>query len=201
MKKNCRTRIIGRAVILVPYRKIHVPKYHRWMQSTELQELTASEPLTEEEEFEMQQTWFADENKCTFIVLDRKIYEEGSNEVDAMIGDTNLYLVEEDGTLTAETGVMIAEESVRGMGRGREAMLLMLSYGATCLSVKKYIAKISTSNEISINMFKKLGFEVESESSIFKEVTLSVEVSQKWLSWLDNQTCHRQIQEEDVGFS
>lgn len=32
------------------------------MQSKELQELTASEPLTEEDEFEMQQTWLCDES-------------------------------------------------------------------------------------------------------------------------------------------
>lgn len=46
-----------------------------------------------------------------------------------MIGDTNLYLVEEDDCLTAETGVMIAERALRGGGRGKEAMLLMLRYG------------------------------------------------------------------------
>ena len=32
------------------------------MQSPELQELTASEPLTEEEEFEMQMSWHVDED-------------------------------------------------------------------------------------------------------------------------------------------
>lgn len=52
-----------------------------------------------------------------------------SFHVDAMIGDTNLYLVEEDDCLTAETGVMIAERALRGGGRGKEAMLLMLRYG------------------------------------------------------------------------
>lgn len=32
------------------------------MKSSELQELTASEPLTEKEEYEMQQLWMNDEN-------------------------------------------------------------------------------------------------------------------------------------------
>ena len=34
-------------------------------------EMTASEPLTIEEEYEMQQSWLEDPTKCTFIVLDR----------------------------------------------------------------------------------------------------------------------------------
>lgn len=32
------------------------------MQSSELQELTSSEPLTEAEEYEMQQSWLEDES-------------------------------------------------------------------------------------------------------------------------------------------
>lgn len=47
-----------------------------------------------------------------------------------MIGDTNLYLSENiDEVVTAEVGVMIAEPSWRGRGRGKEAMLLMMRYG------------------------------------------------------------------------
>lgn len=36
---------------LVPYEVGHVPKYHRWMQTKELQVLTASESLSLEEVF------------------------------------------------------------------------------------------------------------------------------------------------------
>jgi hypothetical protein len=62
MKVNQDTIIKGNKVVLVPYRKAHVPAYHEWMKSAQLQELTASEPLSLEEEFEMQQKWATDDD-------------------------------------------------------------------------------------------------------------------------------------------
>jgi len=40
------------------------------LQDPSLQEATASEPLTLQQEYDMQQTWAQDDDKCTFIVLD-----------------------------------------------------------------------------------------------------------------------------------
>jgi hypothetical protein len=37
MKENWNTRVVGQRVVLVPYRKHHVEKYHAWMQDPELQ--------------------------------------------------------------------------------------------------------------------------------------------------------------------
>ena len=121
MLVNQSTCIVGAHVVLVPYERKHVAKYHDWMQSKELQELvrrrevafeqrtpstrstsssspppththncpahthththtrfvarvqTASEPLSIEEEYDMQQSWRNDDDKCTFIVLDRQV--------------------------------------------------------------------------------------------------------------------------------
>lgn len=54
-------------ILLVPYSTHHVPTYHTWMQSAELQKATASEPLTLAEEHSMQQSWREDADKLTFI--------------------------------------------------------------------------------------------------------------------------------------
>uniref|UniRef100_A0A2P2I4P7 N-acetyltransferase 9-like protein n=1 Tax=Hirondellea gigas TaxID=1518452 RepID=A0A2P2I4P7_9CRUS len=182
MKTNCNTILIGSKVLLVPYYPHHVDKYHTWMSSSELQELTASEPLTLEEEYNMQQSWMMDEDKCTFIVLDKAAYEETSNEVTAMIGDTNVFLARDPGV--GEIEIMIAEKEFRGHGKGKEAALMMLKYCVEHLNFKTFEAKIGDSNVASLNMFRQFQFEVVSKSVVFKETTLSVSVTENWRSWL-----------------
>ncbi|KZS07479.1 N-acetyltransferase 9 protein [Daphnia magna] len=154
MKINRQTKITGDLVVLVPYRDIHVPKYHEWMSSEELQKLTASEPLSVEQEYEMQKSWADDEDKCTFIVLDKAKYEDTNNEV--------------------EIEIMIAETCYRKNGRGKESTLLMLKYGKEQLGVKQFHAKIGLDNIASIQMFQKIGFHEISRSEVFGEVTLAV---------------------------
>lgn len=44
-------------------------RYHEWMKNEELLELTASEPLTLEEEYEMQRSWYEDNDSKYFTHL------------------------------------------------------------------------------------------------------------------------------------
>lgn len=63
----------GKNVILVPYMEHHVPKYHQWMQNPTLLQATASEPLSLQQEYQMQLSWSLDSNKETFIILDKDL--------------------------------------------------------------------------------------------------------------------------------
>ncbi|XP_030029694.1 N-acetyltransferase 9-like protein [Manduca sexta] len=189
MKLNSNTKIVGRKVILVPYNQYHVPKYHEWMKSEELQKLTASEPLTLEQEYEMQKSWREDEDKCTYIILDKEVYIKTENEIEAMIGDTNIFITDKENGV-GEIEIMIAEETARGKKMGWEAVILMLLYGAKFIKLNFYEAKISLVNNISIEMFKKIGFKEKSKSDIFQEITLSKQVCKEWIQWLQENACY-----------
>jgi RimJ/RimL family protein N-acetyltransferase len=80
MRLNYEIAVVGKHCVLVPYRKDHVPTYHEWMQDPRLLESTGSEPLSLSSEYEMQASWRDDDNKCTFIVLDREKVNERSIE-------------------------------------------------------------------------------------------------------------------------
>ncbi|CAL9222489.1 unnamed protein product [Arabidopsis halleri] len=171
----------GKRVVLVPYMAEHVPKYHQWMQDSALLEATGSEPLSLEQEYEMQLSWTQDPNKRTFIVLDKDFIKgeliHGEPHVEAMTGDVNIYMNDVDDPKVAEVEIMIAETRSRGKGLGKESVLMMMAYGVMNLEIHKFTAKIGESNTASLSLFRKLGFEDSSYSGIFKEVTLEYMVT------------------------
>ncbi|KAM5125435.1 alpha/beta-tubulin-N-acetyltransferase 9 [Mantella aurantiaca] len=162
----------GQRVILVPYEPHHVVRYHEWMKSEELQKLTASEPLTLDQEYDMQSSWREDNDKCTFIILDALSWDKGSPEDQCMAGDVNLFMVDPENPQLAEIEVMIAEPACRGKGLGEESVRLMLSYAVSCLGISVFQAKIGEENVRSVRLFSKLGFTEMSYSRVFQEVTL-----------------------------
>nr|XP_005584934.1 PREDICTED: N-acetyltransferase 9 isoform X4 [Macaca fascicularis] len=172
MRLNQNTMLLGKKVVLVPYTSEHVPRYHEWMKSEELQRLTASEPLTLEQEYAMQRSWREDADKCTFIVLDAEKWQAqpGATEESCMVGDVNLFLTDLEDPTLGEIEVMIA--------------------GMTTLGLTKFEAKIGQENEPSIRMFQKLHFEQVAASSVFQEVTLRLTVSESEHQWLLEQTSH-----------
>ncbi|XP_032822909.1 alpha/beta-tubulin-N-acetyltransferase 9 isoform X5 [Petromyzon marinus] len=191
MRVNAKTLLEGRHVVLVPYEREHVPRYHMWMQSAELQKLTASEPLSLEQEFAMQRSWREDPDKCTFIVLERAAWDrEPCSEETCMAGDVNLFLTDPGDHSLAEVEIMIAEPSCRGKGLGREATLIMMQYGLQNLGIKTYQAKIGMDNVVSISMFKKMHFKEVSRSNVFQEVTLQLAMDVDNSAWLTEQTAH-----------
>lgn len=123
-----------------------------------IQEATASEPLTLEEEYENQESWRASHDKLTFIVCQPLAAaesgedgesREGSGTVRAgaadvperMVGDVNLFLYpyEDEDTIAAVAGaipefcvgevdIMIADRQHRGKGLGRAVVQAFLYY-------------------------------------------------------------------------
>ncbi|XP_047232605.1 N-acetyltransferase 9 [Girardinichthys multiradiatus] len=179
MKMNENTLLEGHRAVLVPYNEEHVPRYHEWMKSPELQQLTASEPLSLQQEYDMQKSWREDNDKCTFIILDKQRWAEPSvEEEQCMVGDVNIFLTDPADPSLAELEVMIAESSYRGRGFGKEVTRMMMCYGITKLGVKKFQAKIGLDNQVSISMFKKLQFQEVSVCNVFKEVTLELAVDE-----------------------
>ncbi|WCJ37471.1 N-acetyltransferase 9-like protein [Euphorbia peplus] len=171
----------GEKVILVPYMKDHVLKYHDWMQDPLLLEATGSEPLSLDDEYHMQLSWSLDPLKRTFIVLDKDFllgdFSHGDSHVEAMVGDVNLYMNDLDDPLMAEIEIMIAEPKSRGKGLGKESVVMMMTYAIENLGIHVFRAKIGDSNGKSLNLFHQLGFEEVSKSEIFKEVTLELPVT------------------------
>lgn len=179
-----RRRIFASNIILVPYARHLVPKYNSWMQNSELQFLTGSERLSLTEEYAMFESWTADTNKCTFIVLDRAAYEalsqdqlsEEEREIAAMVGDVNFYVLDASEGI-AEIEIMIAESAARGRGLGRQAVLVMMHFGHQMAGVQKYEAKIKMSNEQSQKLFGDyFGFCEVSRSAVFEEITYQADL-------------------------
>lgn len=117
----------GKKVILVPYMEAHVPKYHQWMQDPSLLEATASEPLSLEQEYQMQLSWSRDLNKETFIVLDKDLlvgtFSHGQSHVEAMVGDVNIFMNDINNPQIAEVEIMIAEQTSIAVAKDLERSL------------------------------------------------------------------------------
>lgn len=127
------------------------------MSDPAIQEATASEPLTLDEEYENQESWRESHDKLTFILCqpiaggDGSEASVGAGEVDVpdrMVGDINLFLYpwdddedEQGGALdaggqaqpscyycTGEIDIMIAGHNDRGQGLGKAAVSAFLHY-------------------------------------------------------------------------
>ena len=183
MKINSNLVLKGNQISLVPYLQEHVSIYNDWMKDPDILSQTASEPLTLEEEYEMQKSWRIDEKKCTFIIIATENVggevvkncktTHSFSHLGKMIGDCNLYFNISEEPHTAEIEIMIAEPCARRKGFAQETLSIFIDWAQEALNVTKLVAKISIQNHASLNLFqKKFGFQEVSRSEIFKEVTL-----------------------------
>ena len=108
----------------------------------EIQQATASEPLTLDEEHAMQQSWRKDPDKLTFIIcspgenLDQMTAVNAGvhDAADAMIGDVNMFIsISEDSKghqplVIGELELMIAKRAQQRKGSGKAALLSFILY-------------------------------------------------------------------------
>ncbi|EXJ96409.1 DNA polymerase delta subunit 2 [Capronia coronata CBS 617.96] len=202
MRINEYTAVSTKKVLLVPYSAHHVPKYHEWMKDPDIQEATASEPLTLDEEYAMQRSWRVDADKLTFIICrpehNQPMTRDGRLDPDSMIGDVNLFIstAEDDAenqVVAGELELMIAERTEQRRGYGRAALLAFLNYilrhegslltefyagqpTATAVAPARFghfAVKIGETNHRSIALFERLGFHKTSATpSYFGEFEL-----------------------------
>jgi len=175
MLLNWELRLVGANVVLVPYRRLHVEVYHRWMSSADLLEFTASEPLSLAEELVAQAGWWQDPMKLTFIIMAvpdspaERVSEIDSRSIQRMAGDVNVFYHGADFS-EGEIEIMIAEPSFRRRGMAEEAVRLMMEFAFQRLGTKRFLAKIGEANVASLNLFEcKLGFENIGFVDAFKE--------------------------------
>lgn len=117
------------------------PNHYILTPNQEIQEATASEPLSIEEEYAMQRSWRQDADKLTFIACRPIATDSSANlspESDSasnMIGDINLFLRVDDGDdgdaspeIIGEIELMIAEKANQRRGFGKAALLAFMRY-------------------------------------------------------------------------
>lgn len=142
--------------------------------------------------------------ECTFLILDKEKYLETNDEickriiynslqmkiiyaffVDALIGDTNLFISEVDDERVAEVEIMIAEAVSQRKGFGFESCLIILKYGIDEIKINSFKAIVSEKNIKSIAMFNKMSFEEYSRTKVFQEITFMRPVTDDWRNWLN----------------
>ncbi|KAI0883197.1 GNAT domain-containing protein [Annulohypoxylon maeteangense] len=156
MRVNQDVAVCGNSIILVPYDKHHVLKYHEWMEDEKIRQLTASDRLSLEQEYENQASWRTSGDKLTFIICKGASFSNlaasaspviaGKVDVPgSMAGDVNAFIspwdpadyedrvticeeYETKAYCAAEIDIMIADPTSRGKGLGRAAVAAFLLY-------------------------------------------------------------------------
>lgn len=106
-----------------------------------------------------------------------------------MAGDVNMFFHDDEDRGSAEINVMIAASESRRRGLAREALCLMMDFAVKHLSASKFVAKISDSNEPSLNLFRHhLQFVQTGHSRAFEETTLERVVSHELKIFLEVET-------------
>ncbi|BGP28945.1 hypothetical protein JCM10296v2_000681 [Rhodotorula toruloides] len=200
MRLNEATTLVNDRIVLRPYRRWHVPRYHEWMASDEMRDATASERLTMEQEEDMQ--------KSTFIIhlrspaapsptLNPAGFLSAHSDSSTMLGDVNLFLHASSPPSSpsssssspppsqrAELEIMFPPSALYKPRTGLASLALrtFLSYSSRALSLppSAFFARIGFDNEASLGLFKSLGFREGKRVEVFREVEVVWEGEERW---------------------
>jgi len=157
------------------------------MQDPHIQEATASEPLSLDEEYAMQRSWRSDHDKLTFIAClplpsssttsstPAQIRGGEHDAAERMIGDVNLFLSpadEDDEGCIGELELMIAPTSARRKGYGRATVITFLHYIQTHLDaiLDEYKQKLDMEKMILLQLRVKIGSKNEKSIALFESL-------------------------------
>jgi RimJ/RimL family protein N-acetyltransferase len=155
---------------LVPFDKEYVPAYNACIaEDAQLQEMIATEPVTLEQEYVHWHEWMTDPTRLCLLVMDD---ERG------FAGDVNVFLRDEESeegakVRIAELSVMICPESMRKRGHASRALTLLFELLRAHDVADILEAHVLAKNAPSIALFRKLGFEVQSENEAFGELVMT----------------------------
>uniref|UniRef100_A0A0G4F4X4 N-acetyltransferase domain-containing protein n=1 Tax=Chromera velia CCMP2878 TaxID=1169474 RepID=A0A0G4F4X4_9ALVE len=164
----------GERLRLIPYIREAVPLYNQWMKDPHLQEMTASEPQSLEEEYEVREIWLTQDDRISWLILDRSLpasLECPEAAGGALAGDVGCVFDEGDFS-TGELLVMIAEDRSRRKGLAVEALQIIMRVLTERIGTQKFTASISSKNAESVALFLKLGFEKTGFKEAFDEHVL-----------------------------
>lgn len=76
------------------------------------------------------------------------------------VGNIKLHRIDQQNQ-TAETGILVGENDIRGRGIGTEALHLLVAHAFNRLNLNKITAGVIEGNEVSCRIFEKVGFKRE----------------------------------------
>lgn len=153
-----------------------MPTYHDWLQDPHLQEMTATEPVDLQTEYDYQQelAHSTDSTRPYLISYEcvefTKLIQE--KESKKLVGDINLFFNHEEDS--AELNIMIADADARRKNLASEALVLVMVYAVQRYNVRQFFVKVLGHNEAALRFFEKHGFKRDGLVDAFGEQKMTL---------------------------
>jgi len=146
---------------LVPFEKCHVPRTVEWVNDKEIIDLIdrSSEPVTLEGCYKWAEDIIGDGSKAMFAII--------AGDKGEHIGNCGLFEINKR-SRKAKLWIYIGDKKMWGMGLGRKALDLLVSYGFEELGLNKIYLYVVEDNIRACKLYESAGF---SKEGVFKQDT------------------------------